>query len=45
MTPYLVKKDGTGDYTTIQAAVTAASSGDSIVVYPGTYNENITIEE
>jgi hypothetical protein len=45
MTPYLVKKDGTGDYTTIQAAVTAASSGDSIFVYPGTYNENITIDK
>ncbi len=30
-------------YTTIQAAVNAASSGDTILVYPGTYDESIQI--
>ena len=30
-----------GDYSTIQAAINAASNHCVIVVYPGTYNENI----
>src|SRR3989442_1519022 len=30
-------------YTTIQAAVNAASSGDTISVCPGLYNENVSI--
>jgi len=30
------------DYTTVQAAITAASSGDVVLVMPGTYNEQIT---
>ncbi|MFH1690786.1 MAG: immunoglobulin domain-containing protein [Candidatus Eisenbacteria bacterium] len=29
--------DGTGDYANIQAAVTASSTGDAIVLYEGTY--------
>ncbi|MCH2133655.1 MAG: hypothetical protein MK116_07885 [Phycisphaerales bacterium] len=32
-----VAQDGSGDYTTIQAAVNAATSGDEIIVGPGTY--------
>ncbi|MGB4804585.1 MAG: hypothetical protein WBV59_18185, partial [Anaerolineae bacterium] len=32
-----------GDYTTIQAAVTAASSGDVITVCAGLYQENIVL--
>ncbi|MEE2877108.1 MAG: T9SS type A sorting domain-containing protein [Candidatus Neomarinimicrobiota bacterium] len=38
-----VKKDGTGDHITISDAINAASSGtaDTIVVYDGTYTENI----
>jgi hypothetical protein len=30
-------------YTTIQSAITAATTGDTILVYDGTYNEEITL--
>ena len=33
------------DYSTIQAAVNAASSGDTIIVQDGTYTENIEVEK
>jgi hypothetical protein len=36
-----VKPDGTKDQTTIQAAINAAFTGDTILVYAGTYTENI----
>jgi hypothetical protein len=38
---YDVNWDGTGDFTTIQAAIDAAVDGDLIIVHPGTYYENI----
>jgi len=38
-----VKQDGTGNFTGIQQAYLAASSGDTILVYPGTYYENLDI--
>jgi hypothetical protein len=34
---------GKGTHTTIQAAVTASSSGDIIFITPGTYTENISL--
>lgn len=33
------------DYTSIQSAVTAASSGDALLIMPGTYTEDVTITD
>ncbi len=43
---WTVKKDGGGDYETIQAAINASSEGDVIVVHPGIYTstENEVID-
>ncbi len=38
-----VKQDGTGNFTSIQTAYENANSGDTILVYPGTYFENLDI--
>ena len=40
----LVAANG-GDYTTIQAAINAAVAGDTIVVSPGVYSENLTVSK
>ena len=36
---WLVKKDGSGDCTGVQACVDSASIGDTVLVGPGTYDE------
>ncbi|MFA5803444.1 MAG: FISUMP domain-containing protein [Melioribacteraceae bacterium] len=38
---YTVKTDGSGNFNSIQAAIDAAKNEDTIVVYNGTYYENI----
>ena len=38
-----VKQDGTGDYTNIQQAIDAAAINDTVLVWPGTYYENLHI--
>ncbi|MGA1793517.1 MAG: NosD domain-containing protein [Thermoplasmatota archaeon] len=44
-TTWLVDQGGAGDFTTIQDAVNAASDGDTILVNPGTYNEQVGINK
>ncbi|HUT04168.1 MAG TPA: right-handed parallel beta-helix repeat-containing protein [bacterium] len=41
---YHVNWDGTGDFTRIQDAIDAAVDGDTIVVDPGTYYENVRFD-
>lgn len=41
---FVVNKNGQGDFTTIAAALTAATSGTTIYIYPGTYTENLTLK-
>ncbi len=41
---FTVDDSGSGDYYTIGDAVSAASSGDTIQVYPGNYQENVTLK-
>lgn len=40
---YVIAQDGTGDFMTIQEAVEQASDGDTLLVYPGTYTENVQV--
>ena len=39
-----VKKDGSGDFINIQAAIDAATQGDEIIVHSGLYVENINFD-
>ena len=38
-----IKQDGTGNFTTIQEGINASADSDTVLVYPGTYFENLTI--
>lgn len=40
-TTLTVKKDGTGNYTTVQACADAVQPGQTCLVYPGTYSEYV----
>lgn len=41
---HIVDTNGHGDFTTIASALTAASSGQTIFIMPGTYTENLTLK-
>lgn len=40
-----VKKDGSGDFTSIQQAIDAAARGDTVKVFSGMYSANVTVRE
>ena len=40
-----VAADGSGDYETIAAAIEAAADGDTILIAPGTYVENLHLDK
>ena len=42
-TRFVVEKDGSGEYTSIQEAIQETSEGDTIFIGPGVYTENIVI--
>ncbi|MDQ1275404.1 MAG: hypothetical protein QG610_977, partial [Euryarchaeota archaeon] len=39
----IVKTDGSGDFSSVSEAVNKSKPGDSILVYPGIYRENIDV--
>ncbi len=40
---YVVSQDGSGDFVTIQEGVNAAVSGDTLIIFPGIYEESVEI--
>jgi parallel beta-helix repeat protein len=40
-----IKQDSSGDFTTIQEGINAAIDGDTILVYPGYYEENVVMDK
>ncbi len=42
---WIVAQDGSGDFTTINAALAASANQDSIVVGPGTYSEALVVSK
>lgn len=41
---YEVNPDGTGDFVSIQEGVDSVKSGDTLLIYPGIYEENVIVE-
>jgi len=41
----IVDQNGAGQYTKIQDAINAANTNDTIIVWPGTYNEQLTLNK
>ncbi len=41
---FTVQQDGSGDFTTIQAALDSLPGNDTILVWPGTYYENLSVK-
>jgi len=42
---WLVRQDGSGDCTSIQACVDSAGNGDTVLVGPGAYSEEVWIHD
>lgn len=40
---YAVVQDGSGDFTSVQEGVDAVASGDTLLIYPGVYEEAVEI--
>ena len=43
-TTWHIKQDGTGNFSTIQEGIDASTDSDTVLVYPGTYYENLNID-
>jgi hypothetical protein len=44
-TIFEIKQDGTGNFATIQEGIDESTDSDTVLVYPGTYFENVIIQE
>ena len=40
---YIIDKNGAGDFKTIQEGANQASDGDTLVIYPGIYTEEVSV--
>lgn len=43
--PILIVGNGPGEFATIQAAIGAATNGDTIVIAAGTYSEHVDVNK